>query len=59
VSIGSLDDPSKAKIERQYGVESKIEWVQFCEDVPAEVTTDDPSNGFLLSHLKNNQSKVP
>jgi hypothetical protein len=38
VTIGTLDDPSAAPIVKQYGVESRIPWVQFCEDVPAEET---------------------
>ena len=27
VTIGSLDDPEAAKIERQYGAESRLSWV--------------------------------
>jgi hypothetical protein len=38
VAIGSLDDPARAAIERQYGVEAKLSWVTFCEDVPQERT---------------------
>jgi hypothetical protein len=38
VTIGSLDEPAAAPIIIQYGAESRIPWVKFCEDVPAEAT---------------------
>src|SRR6201991_4997111 len=38
VTIGSLDDPEPAAIEIQYGIEGKLSWVEFCEDVPQERT---------------------
>ena len=37
-TIGSLDDPDAAPIGIQYGIESRISWVKFCEAVPAEIT---------------------
>jgi hypothetical protein len=38
VTIGSLDDPEAAAPIIQYGIESRISWVKFCESVPAEIT---------------------
>ena len=38
VTIGSMDDPNIAPIIIQYGVESRIQWVKFCDDVPSEAT---------------------
>ena len=38
VTIGSLDEPDEAPVNIQYGVESRIAWVKFCEEVPVEVT---------------------
>ena len=38
VTIGSLDKPTTVPIERQFGIESRLPWVKFCEDVPGERT---------------------
>jgi hypothetical protein len=38
VTIGSLDDPSAAPIEKQFGIESCISWVKFCEDADGDIT---------------------
>jgi hypothetical protein len=38
VTIGSLDRPEDVVLERQFGVESRLPWVSFCEQVPDEVT---------------------
>lgn len=44
VTMGSLDSPEAAPVTRQYGVESRIGWVRFCEHVPCAVTGEhDPS----------------
>src|SRR5215475_4277805 len=43
VTIGSLDDPGAVPIERQYGIESRLPWVKFCEGAPEEATASDPS----------------
>ena len=46
VTIGSLDEPARASIVRQYGIESKLAWVRFCEETPQERTgASDP--GFF------------
>jgi hypothetical protein len=44
VTIGSLDEPWSAPVQKQFGVESRIEWVRFCEDVPGAITGEhDPA----------------
>ena len=55
VTIGSMDDPALANIEIQYGVESKIAWVRFCENVPTEVTGDSPAAAEFFAGMRNNQ----
>ena len=55
VTIGSLDDPEQAAIEIQYGVESKLSWVSFCEDVPGEITGGTPEEAQFFAGLKSNQ----
>lgn len=55
VTIGSLDAPENAAIERQYGVESKLPWVRFCEATPQEITGADPKAAAFLAQMKSNQ----
>jgi hypothetical protein len=55
VTIGSMDDPALADIEIQYGIESKIPWVRFCEHVPAEITGDSPAAAEFFAGMRNNQ----
>lgn len=55
VTIGSLDDPQAAPIERQFGVESRLSWVQFCDEVPSEKTGEGPKAASFLADLKSNQ----
>ena len=55
VTIGSLDDPGAVPAERQYGVESKLSWVQFCEALPQEATGVDPKAAAFLAKLENRQ----
>ncbi len=55
VTIGSMDDPALADIEIQYGVESKIPWVRFCENVPAEITGDSPTAQEFFAGMVKNQ----
>lgn len=55
VTMGSLDDPGSVPIVRQYGVEGRLSWVRFCEDVPAEATGQDAAAQSFLSNLKSNQ----
>jgi hypothetical protein len=56
VTIGSLDDPELADIEIQYGLEGKISWVEFCENVPSEVTGDSPAAQEFFAGMKSNQA---
>lgn len=56
VTIGSLDDPEPAAIEIQYGLEAKISWVKFCEDVPGETTGNSPAEQAFFASLKSNQA---
>jgi len=56
VTIGSMDDPNAAPIIMQYGVESKLDWVQFCENVPSEATgVGDPKAAAFFAGMKSNQ----
>jgi len=56
VTIGSLDDPELAAIEIQYGLESKLSWVSFCEDVAGEVTASDADAQAFFSTMTSNQA---
>ena len=56
VTIGSLDEPERAEIEIQYGVESKLGWVKFCEDVKGEVTGDSPAAQEFFAGMTSNQA---
>ncbi|MEZ5994514.1 MAG: GFA family protein [Hyphomonadaceae bacterium] len=56
VTIGSLDDPESAPIIMQYGVESKLGWVKFCEEVASERTGEDPKAAAFFGGMENNQS---
>ena len=37
-TIGSLDHPEEVALVKQFGIESRLPWVKFCEDVPGERT---------------------
>lgn len=53
VTIGSLDDPAAAPIIKQYGIESRIPWVRFCDDVPEEETgVGADAQAFLAKMVK-------
>jgi len=56
VTIGSLDDPELADIEIQYGLEAKISWVEFCEDVAGEITGSSLAARALFAGMKSNQA---
>jgi hypothetical protein len=56
VTIGSLDQPEKAAIIIQYGIEARLPWVKFCDGVPEEVTGIDPKAAEFLSAMKSNQA---
>lgn len=55
VTIGSLDEPQSAPIIRQYGVESRLPWVKFCEDVPGETTGETAAAQEFFANMKSNQ----
>jgi len=55
-TIGSLDHPEAVQLVKQYGIESRLPWVKFCEDVPAEQTGATAQGQEFLARMKNNQS---
>jgi len=56
VTLGSLDDPSDAPIERQYGIESRLAWVKFCDGTLEEETGVDPKATEFLAKMQSNQA---
>ena len=53
VTLGSLDEPARARPTRQYGIESRIPWWRDLFDLPGTTTADDPPPGgfeALVSH---------
>jgi hypothetical protein len=56
VTIGSLDEPELAAIEIQYGLESRLSWVRFCDDVPGQVTANDDAFRQFFAGLISNQA---
>jgi len=56
VTIGSLDDPEAAPIVKQYGLESRISWVKFCEEVPAEKTAEDAKTAAFFAKMQSYQA---
>lgn len=55
VTMGSLDDPDSVPIIIQYGVESRLSWVKFCEDVPSEETGEDPKAAEFFANMRSHQ----
>jgi hypothetical protein len=55
VTIGSLDEPGNAPIVKQFGVESRLPWVKFCEEIPAERTAETPEAQEFLARMQPNQ----
>jgi hypothetical protein len=55
VTIGSLDDPGATPIIIQYGTESRIPWVKFCEGAPSEQTGADPKTAEFFASMQSNQ----
>jgi len=56
VTMGSLDEPEKFPIVMQYGTESRIAWVKFCEDVKSEETGEDPKAADFFKSMESNQA---
>ena len=57
VTIGSLDEPARAPIISQFGVEGLIPWVSFCPQVPAERTGADAASQAFLATLVSHQDR--
>lgn len=55
VTIGSLDHPELAPVGIQYGTESRLPWVSFCESLPCEITGADPEDAQSLASLVSHQ----
>jgi hypothetical protein len=55
VTIGSLDAPNAVPIVIQYGVESRLDWVKFCDDVPAERTGEDEKAAEFFAKMQSHQ----
>lgn len=55
VTIGSLDRPENAPIVNQFGVESKLPWVSFCEDLHQERSDATPEAKAFLAGMTSNQ----
>ncbi len=56
VTMGTLDDPGAYPIIIQFGVESRIPWVKFCEGVPEETTGADPKAAAFFKTMDSNQA---
>ena len=55
-TIGSLDEPGKVELVKQYGVESRLSWVKFCEAVPEERTGESAQAQEFLANMQNHQA---
>jgi hypothetical protein len=55
-TIGSLDRPGDVELVKQYGIESRLPWVKFCENVPEERTGESAQAQEFLANLRNHQS---
>ncbi|WP_395647320.1 GFA family protein [Terricaulis sp.] len=55
VTIGSLDRPERAPVEKQYGIESKLPWVTFCESIAGETTGADADAAAFFAKLESRQ----
>jgi hypothetical protein len=56
-TIGSLDHPETVVLEKQFGIESRLSWVKFCEDVPGERTGEDPGAQEFFANMRDHQSR--
>ena len=55
-TIGSLDHPESAPIIKQFGIESRLPWVKFCEEVPGERTGESAAAQEFLAKIQDHQS---
>jgi hypothetical protein len=56
VTIGSLDAPEDAPIVMQYGIEARLPWVKFCEEVKSERTGESVDAQAFFANMQVNQS---
>jgi hypothetical protein len=56
VTIGSLDAPEDAPIVMQYGIEARLPWVKFCEEVKSERTGESADAQTFFANMQVNQS---
>jgi hypothetical protein len=56
ITIGSLDEPAKARPTMQHGIESRVPWWRDLFDLPGMTTTDDPPPGGLEALASRQQS---
>jgi hypothetical protein len=57
VTMGSLDDPEHTPVISQYGIESRLSWVKFCEEIPAERTGEAPDEREFFAGMQDNQRR--
>ncbi len=55
-TIGSLDHPERVSLVKQFGIESRLPWVKFCEDVPGEPTGESAAAQEFLAKMRINQA---
>ena len=55
-TIGSLDHPEQVELARQTGMESRIPWVKFCEDIPGEPTIESDDSREFFEKMRKNQA---
>jgi hypothetical protein len=55
-TIGSLDHPERVELVKQFGIESQLPWVKFCEAVPGERTAESAQAQEFLASMQVNQS---
>jgi hypothetical protein len=56
-TIGSLDEPDAVQLVKQYGIESRLSWVKFCESVAGERTGESAQAQEFLAAMHINQSR--
>ena len=52
-----LDHPEDVVLVKQFGIESRLEWVKFCDQVPGERTAESAQAQEFLAGMQNNQSR--
>ena len=55
-TIGSLDRPQDVELIKQFGIESQLPWVRFCEQVPGERTAESAQAQEFLAKMRINQA---